>query len=188
MRRSERMQEGRRVGGAVSCVISIGKIDGDCNRIRTLGSMYFRIGPKRVFKLVKPSNTKGAALFHVLAALILTSRKGTRIYKRSIIGGCGRVHQRTKCVPKHFSLCRSLSMRRGLAFFTALFGAAVQRGCTLMGSVCRRVRPFGRQHTKGLSNNVGRGLTLDYTLVREPSVLFLSRPAANISPMSEGRF
>lgn len=166
----------------------MGRVAGHCNSIRTLQSLSLRVNSNRLFKLVNPSKTKGAALFHVLAALLLTSDNATSIYNLSIIGSLGRVHQQMKCVPNHFSLCRSLAMRRGLGFFTAIFGAAVRRGCSLMQSVCERVRPFGRQQTKGLSNNVGRGLTLDYTLVRHPSILFLSRPAAKISPISHSRF
>lgn len=163
-------------------------VDGHCKGIRTLHKISFTIGPNRLFKLVNPSKTKGDALFHVLAALLLTSRNATAMNKTSIIGSCGRVHQGMNCVPNEFSLCRSLAIRRGLGFFTAIFRAAVRRGCSLIGSVCRRVRPFGGHHTKTLSKKVGRGLTLDYTLVRGPSVLFLSRPAAKISPISHGRF
>lgn len=169
-------------------MIIMGCMDGDCKGIRTLGRISLIMRRKRVFKLVNPSNTNGDALFHVLAALLLTSGNSTAIKKLGIIRSCRLVHAGIKCVPNHFSLCRSLSMRRGLRFFTAMFRAAVRRGCTLVGSVCRRVRPFGGQETKTLSKNVGRGLTLDYTLVRGPSVLFLSRPAAKISPISHGRF
>lgn len=168
--------------------MSMGSIAGHCKRMRTLGDTAFSMGPNRLFNVVNPSKTNGDALFQVLAALLLTSDKATAIGKLSIIGSCGRVQRRIKCVPKHFSLCRSLAIRRGLSFFTAIFRAAVHRGCSLIGSVCRRVRPFHGHETKTLSKKVGRGLTLDYTLVRGPRVLFLSRPAANISPISHGRF
>lgn len=168
--------------------MALAGVSGHCNDIRTLQNISLSITPNRLFNVVKPSNTNGASLFHVLAALLLTSKNSTSIYNLSIIGSCGTVHEQIKCVPKHFSLCPSLAIRRGLGFFTAIFRAAVRRGCSLIHSVCQRVRPFHGHHTKTLSNNVGRGLTLDYTLVRGPSILFLSRPAANISPISHGRF
>ncbi len=172
---------------AVSTV-GIRGVSGDFNGMGTLSNVSFRIRQNRLFNLVNPSNTNGAALFQLLAALLGPSRKQTRISNFSVIGSCRTVHRHIKCVPKHFSLCRSLAMRRGLGFFTTLFNMGIRSSCSLITPVCHRVRPFGGHETNGLSKNVGRGLTLSYTLVRHPDILFLSRPAANISTMSEYRF
>lgn len=189
-RRAERMQRDRVLGArdSVGGLVRIDRMDGDCKGMRTLHSMSFDMGRKRLFNLVNPSKTKGDALFHVLAALLLPSRKDTQMLSTSMQISFHAVQRDMNCVPKHFSLCRSLAMRRGLHFFTAMFRAAIRRGCRQVHIVCRRVTPFGRHQTNTLSKKVGRGLTLYYTLIRTPGILFLSRPAANMSPISHQRF
>lgn len=144
---------------------------------------------KGVATLVKPSNTKGAAFLHVIYKLVFPARKVLSMLNVSITSGPTSIREHLKCVPRGFKLCRSLAYVRGVGLCTSLRKVSARRQGRQFRGLFRvaNLTPFTRHLTKGLSNNVGRGLKLTYALIQAPRLLVLSRPATNISPLSQQR-
>lgn len=153
-------------------------------KIATMSRISLRV-PRKVFNLLNRGNTKGAALVQILAAILTPADKGILLSNALCYRtGCRGVRGGVKCLPRRVSLCPSLAIQRYLRCVKSLTKVRGERdggevSCCLRGADLTSRRGGGVQR---LSNKVGQEIKLIRTLLRRPSFLVISRPAAKLSP------
>lgn len=170
--------------------VSMSRLIEAFNSFATMTGASFAIRHKRMFKLLKPGKTNGAAAFHVLYKLLPMADKSLHMTNISIIGSHATTEDGFKCMTRGFSLCNGLSIVRGLRFFTNICNLCDRGGSSQVRTIVGRFHLGSIQSvvTNSLPNNCGRHLSVTTTLVRRPGVLFLSRPADNVSPLAQHGF
>lgn len=167
-----------RISGLGGCFGSIG----------TISSVDFSIRRNRLFNFLNIGNTKGSAMVGVLYALCGGSNKDIHILKGRIKGSSRGVQRSVKVIRRRGSLSRLLAIGRGLRVHKKLCnraGRGLEGGFSgIIGLL--KLGSFLGEPCKGLSKNRGHETRVTTTLVRRPGVLFLSRPAAKLSPTAEG--
>lgn len=177
-----------RVSNGIS--VRMGGLIHQFNSFATISGASFRIRRKRVFKLLKPGNTNGSAAFGVLYKLLPTDDNRLSITKMGLQATQTTTQTGIKCITRGFSLCNVLAIQRGLRFFNNTCKLP-QRG--VEREVGRILSRFNLDNTRSevtnsLPNKCGRHLSVTTTLLRRPGVLFLSRPADNVSPPTQQVF
>lgn len=154
-------------------------IMGEFKRRAILSRIDLSIAPKGVCKVVKEGKDNGAILFGDVYNFILPSTKGVLIHNGRIKGSIS-VPRKVKVVVRRPNFLQSCSNFRGLGLLTHLRGGVASRG---VGRDVQLIKlsPRSGGGIKGFSLNVHRQLKVTRTVVRDPSVLVLSRPVGNLS-------
>lgn len=141
-----------------------------------------------MFKLLNPGNTNGDALVGVLAALLPIDSNQTAVTKCSLRHRTTNIRQQVNCIPRTLSISNALAKCRGLLLLTGLCNMPHHRHLDQVRSIlsCMKLTSITRQLIGACSNNVVHHLRVTRTALRHPPILFLSRPAINLSPITHG--
>lgn len=167
-------------------VLALRRLCGDCKSGPILRSLDLTLRPKRVCNLLKPGKTKGAAAVGVVYKLLGTSTNTICIDK----GPTGdRAGTRVNVIPRDGLLCNDLAYQSGLTFLKQLcnlsqrsYHRQLQIYLRSIGLLTRRRAPI-----RQLDNKVRQQLDLTTTVVRQPQLIVLSRPAAKLSVRTHRR-
>lgn len=154
-----------------------------------MGSVSFAIRRNSFFTFLKVGNTNGSAAVGVLYAILRGASNGIGVNKCSLSGRGGGVGRLVKVIFRNSMLSGRLAIGRGLRSETSCCKLG---GGRVTGEVRDLARAFGLSRVLGegcnaLDNNRHEQISVTETLVGQPGLLFLSRPAAKLSPGAELR-
>lgn len=149
--------------------------------------MSFSLRYKRILEVRNSSNSKGAAILEVTNLLAIPSHNNMRIYKRGTAarGSHGQLHTTyVKVIFRSTGLFNRLAILRGL-LITSRKGKGDTRYLRLLSQF--KVQQLTGIGTNEVSNNRLRHTKVYHTLVGEPQLLLLSRPATSLSSTTTSR-
>lgn len=166
-----------------------GSLAGAFSGFATISSLGLGVRGNRFFNLLKPGKTNGAAAVDLLSALLLPAGKRVLVSNRRLAERHPSLGEGVDIVARRCSVHRSVGVSRVVRCRNHLCFVPEGR----VGREARRLLRFYSllgfhgHAIHGLSNKVGHGLVIYQTLLASPRVLLLSRPATNVSTLSEER-
>lgn len=180
-------------------MLRVGGTYGGFNKLDTLSSISFSVGQKRVFKLVNPGKTKGAAVFGLVASVFAPASNRV-VFGRSGVGNLGprlvaggNVYEAFRGV----HLFPRVATRRGIVIkrryqdgskiFDDMFEAGSRQGRRRevhdgTGRLLRfiKLKNFTSVISSDLTCNRREELRVTETLTDSPRLLLLSRPTTKV--------